>query len=264
MSLGTILAYTQIFLLILVRVYAMLQVAPLLSSSAIPRIGRIGLAFFTAAAVLPWVASGGIFTVPDKVLDYVVLLVGEILIGIIMGFILAVMYAAFQLAGQFFSLQMGFAASQVYDPLSQIQIPLMGQYLNLIAMFVLITTEGFRKVFLVGVYRSFRVVTAYDVAAVSERMFNFAVGAIGGLFRESLVIALPILGTMLLVSISMGLLARAAPQMNLLMLGFPINIAVAFLMIFLGLPFLMETFGKIIDVGFEQVLSILGQAGGTP
>lgn len=264
MSLQAIVTYAETFLLILARIYAMLRVAPLLSSSAIPRIGRIGLAFFAAAAVLPWVTQNGVFTIPDRVLDYVVLLLGEAMIGIIMGFTLTVLYAAFQLAGQFFSLQMGFAASQVYDPLSQIHIPLMGQYLNLIAMFVLITTEGFRKMFLVGVYRSFRVVTAYDFTAINNRVFEFAVEAIGGLFRESLVISLPILGTMLLVSITMGLLARAAPQMNLLMLGFPINIAVAFIMIFLGLPFLMETFGRIIDLGFRQVLTIIEQTGGVP
>lgn len=264
MTLETIVAYAQVFLLILVRVYAMLQVAPLISSTAIPRIGRIGLAFFTAAAILPWVAGNGVFVIPERVFDFMFLLVGEILIGIILGFILAVMYAAFQLAGQFFSLQMGFAASQVYDPLSQIQIPLMGQYLNLMAMFVLITTEGFRKMFLIGVYRSFRVVTSYDFTAVQDRMFVFLVGAVGGLFREALVISLPILGTLMLVSISMGLLARAAPQMNLLMLGFPINISVAFIMIFLGLPFLMETFAKIIDFGFEQVLSIIEGTGAAP
>ena len=264
MNLESIIVSAQIFLLIFGRVYAMLRTAPLISSSALPRIGRLGLTFFAAVAVLPWISSNGVFVIPDKVFDYVVMLAGEVLIGIIIGFILAVMYASFQLAGQFFSLQMGFAASQVYDPLSQIQIPLMGQYLNLIAMFVLISTEGFRKLFLVGVYRSFRVVTAYDFTAIQDRMFTFAAGAIGGLFRESLVIALPILGTMLLVSVTMGLLARAAPQMNLLMLGFPINISVAFLMIFLGLPFLMETFAKIIDLGFNQVLTVLERVGGVP
>lgn len=264
MTLETLVTYAQTFLLILVRVYAMLQVAPLISSTAIPRIGRIGLACFTAVAVLPWIVSRQVFLIPDRVLDYAMLLVGEALIGIIIGFILSVLYAAFQLAGQFFSLQMGFAASQVYDPLSQIQIPLMGQYLNLIAMFVLITTDGFRKLFLIGVYRSFRVVTAYEFTEIQDHLFTFVAGAIGGLFREGLVIALPIMGTIMLVSISMGLLARAAPQMNLLMLGFPINITVAFLMIFLGLPFLMESFSRIIDVGFEQVLIVLERLKAVP
>ncbi|MBN2051532.1 MAG: flagellar biosynthetic protein FliR [Spirochaetales bacterium] len=262
MTLEGIITYAQIFLLIFARVYALLQTAPLLSSSAVPRIGRIGLAFFASVAVLPSLIGRGTFVIPERALDYAVLLVGEIFVGLVIGFILDVVFAAFQLAGQFFSLQMGFAASQVFDPMSQIEIPLMGQYLNLMAMFVLITSEGFRKTFLIGVYRSFTVVTAYDFAVRQDHLVSFIIGAVGGLFKEALIISLPILGTILLVSVSMGLLARAAPQMNLLMLGFPINITVAFIMIFLGLPFLMETFASIIDMGFQSVLGILEQTGG--
>ena len=262
MSIESLVGNAQIFLILLVRIVAFIQIAPLISSSAIPQVAKIGLSFFTAAAVLPWVVSSGVYIIPNDGLSYVFLLLGEILIGITMGFFLVVLYASFQLAGQFFSMQMGFAASQVFDPLAQIQIPLMGQYINLIAMFVFLTVSGFQKIFLLGIYNSFKAITAYDFLAGKDSVYEIMIGGIGKLFEQALIIALPIMGTLLLVSVTMGLLAKAAPQMNLLMLGFPINISVAFIILFLSLPFLMKTFSKVIDYSFLEIIRLFGNLSG--
>ena len=84
----------------------------------------------------------------------------------------------------------------------------------------------------------------------------------GGLFEQALIIAFPILGTLFLVSVSVGLLAKAAPQMNLLMLGFPIAIIVAFLLLVVLIPYLMETFQRIIDGSFYELTRIISRMGG--
>ena len=89
-------------------------------------------------------------------MDYGLLVLGEVGIGLLIGFLLNLIFVAFQLAGEFFSLQMGFSASMVFDPQSQVEIPLMGEFLNLIAMLVFITTAGMSKFLLVGVQRSFQ------------------------------------------------------------------------------------------------------------
>ena len=102
----------------------MLQVAPLFSSSALPQVAKIGFSLFIAAVIFPVVVAEG-YVLPNSPLQYLFLLLGEVLIGIIIGFFLVVVYASFQVAGQFFSLQMGFGASQVFDPLAQIEIPLL-------------------------------------------------------------------------------------------------------------------------------------------
>ncbi len=251
----------QLFFLIFARIMALVLIAPLISSRSIPFIARIGLALFAAIAVFPMVQGAG-YPIPDTGLEYAALVVGEIMVGIILGFILVVIYAAFLLAGQFFSLQMGFGASQVFDPLSQIQIPIMGQFLNLIAMFTFVMIGGFQRIFLIGVYRSFERVQVYDFITQRNYIFRLFLGSLGNLFEQALIISLPILGTLFLVSISMGLLAKAAPQMNLLMMGFPVAIGVAFTMLFLILPFLVEAFAKIIDASFYKILELLDQAGG--
>ncbi len=228
----------------------MMQIAPLLSSSAIPLIARIGFAMFVAGIIFPVIISSG-YIIPLNIVHYFLLVIGEVLIGIIIGFYLVLIFAGFQLAGQFFSLQMGFGASQVFDPLAQIEIPLVGQFLNLIAMFVFLIINGFTKFILVGVEKSFESIRAIDLVIGKNVLFELFNSRLGKLFQDALTIAFPILGTLFLISISMGLLAKAAPQMNLLMMGFPLAIGTAFLILFFCMPFLMELFARIIDLSFE-------------
>lgn len=249
----TLVENSQLYFLIFARVFALISIAPLLSSTAFPAVVRITLALFTAVAVFPEVQSAG-YAIPDTGLAYVFLLIGEIAIGILSGFFLQLIFTSFLVAGQFFSMQMGFGASVVFDPLAQIQIPIMGQMLNNFAMFVFLSAGGFYKVFLTGVYRSFQSLNAYTLMTQKEHLFTMTLTGLGRLFEHALVIAMPILGTLFLISVSTGLLAKAAPQMNLLMMGFPIAILTAYAIIFLSLPFLIGRFSVIIDNSFTEVL----------
>jgi len=255
---GQIADNAQLFLLIFVRIFALMSIAPLISSTAIPRIARIGLGLFTAVIIFPWVYEQG-YPIPDTGLEYAFIMVGEVLIGIIIGFILTVIYASFLVAGQYFSFQMGFGASQVYDPMAQVQIPLMGQFLNIIAMFVFLITGGFQKIFLVGILRSFQVMRVTDLITSQESIVDLVISSLVTLFQQALVISFPILGTLLLISVAMGLLAKAAPQMNLLMLGFPLKIGVAFLMLMVTLPLLMEAFSRVIDASFLEIMQFFAE-----
>ena len=256
MTFGSIVTNAQLFFLLFARIIAMLSIAPLLSSTSIPRIARMALALLAAVMAFPMVASSG-YAIPDTGLAYALLVIGEALIGIIMGFMLAIVYGAFLTAGQMFSLQMGFGASQVLDPLAQVEIPLLGQFLNIMAMLVFVFTEGFQRVFLAGVYYSFQSVRAVDLVLMREDLIGTMLRGLTGLFGNALIIAFPILGTLFLVQVVMGLLAKAAPQMNLLMMGFPISIGVAFLILMVCIPFLVETFDRLIGAGFETLMRFI-------
>lgn len=249
-----------IFFLVFARIFALLQTAPILSSSSIPGMVRVGFSFVLSFVVAPSVIQSG-YPLPQSGLYYALLLVGEAVIGISLGLILTVIFSVFTVSGQFYSVQMGFGASQVFDPLAQIQIPLMGQFLNLMAMFIFLVDGGLQKVFLTGVFRSFQSVRAVNFIIMKEPLYKIFLRSLSVMFEQALVIAFPILGVLLLVSISMGLLAKAAPQMNLLMLGFPIKISVAFIMLFVTIPFLMEAFERIIDSSFYGILQFLNSIG---
>lgn len=250
----------DLYFLIAVRVLALIEVAPLLSSDAIPQVAKLALAGFTAAVVYPWVRESG-YPIPDSLGPYLALLVGEALVGIVMGFFLVAVQAAFVTAGQFFSVQMGLSASEVYDPMAQVEIPLMGQYLNLVAMIVFLEMGGFRDLFLIGVRGSFQSMKAVDLVLHREGYFQYILGATSLLFKNALTLALPILGTLLVISVTMGLLSKAAPQMNLLTEGFPLSMGIAYLVLYGSLPYLMEAFGRLIDAGFVDLAKMIGGGG---
>jgi len=258
--LDEILAAAPAFLLIAVRALALMQVAPLLNSEAVPQMVRIALAGFAAyasfntALVHDWVLT-------PFGLNFVFLVIGEALIGIIIGFYMAIIFAAFVTAGQFFSLQMGFGASETFDPLSQIENPLLGQYLNIVAMLIFVTIDGFRELFLGGFWRSLQTINVMSIINGRENIVIMMLAGLSRLFFDAFIIAMPILGTLFLVSLSTGLISKAAPQINILSEGFPISILVAFTTIFTALPFMTEVFSRIIRSGFQNLQDLYIQIG---
>ena len=291
--LQNILNYGPVFLLIAVRAFAMIQTAPLLSSEAIPQMVKIALAGFTAFAALPTAAvfaventaagamgitGAGAVTLPGAGLGFLtdlrfepfslrflLLLIGEAIIGIIIGFFMTVIFAAFSTAGQFFSLQMGFGASETFDPLSQVENPLMGQYLNIVSMLVFLVIGGFQRLFIGVFWHSVQSVNILALIEGRGHVIGLIASGLGRLFMDAIVLSLPILGTLFLISLSTGLISKAAPQINILSEGFPIAITVAFLMIYSSLPFMTEAFSRIIESGFasmEGMFTTIGQKAG--
>jgi flagellar biosynthetic protein FliR len=268
--LQNILGYGPIFLLLAVRALAMIEVAPLLSSDVIAQPVKLALAGLVAflcmptasmftgdsAAALSAIAGSGDLRYEPFSLRFVLLILGEGIIGIITGFYLTIIFAAFSTAGQFFSLQMGFGASETFDPLSQIENPLMGQYLNLVAMLVFLTIGGFRELFIGGFWRSVQSLSFASLIAGHETVIRMLLSGLTRLFFDAIVISLPILGTLFLTSLATGLISKAAPQINILSEGFPISISMSFLLIYTTLPFMTEAFSRVIDSGFATLQTL--------
>ena len=275
--LQNILSFGPVFLLIAVRAFAMIQTAPLLSSEAVPQVAKIALAGLTAFAVIPTAeifmavnSPNGIVTLPGGTLSdlryetfslrFFMLLIGEGIIGIIIGFYMTVIFAAFATAGQFFSLQMGFGASETFDPVAQVENPLMGQYFNLVSMLIFVTIGGFHQLF-DGFWRSVQTINVMSLIDGREHVVNMFASGLARLFMDAFVISLPILGTLFLTSLTTGLISKAAPQVNILSEGFPISITAAFLLIFASLPFMIEAFSRVIDSGFQNIETLYVQIG---
>jgi flagellar biosynthesis protein FliR len=247
----------NLFTLIAVRILAMIEVAPLLSGAGVPQVAKVGLAGFAAAIIYPSVKASG-YPIPLDGMAYAFLIVGEAIIGLIMGFFLSIVYSAFTMAGQFFSLQMGLSASETYDPLSEVELPVMGQFLNLIAMFVFVSTSGFQKLFLVGVQGSFEAMKAVDFVTRRNDIIQFLLKSTGALFEQSLILSMPVLGTLFIITVAMGLLSKAAPQMNFLTEGFPITLTVTYVILLTSLPFMMEAFSHLIEASFDDLGILMG------
>jgi len=278
-----ILHYGPVFLLIATRAFAMIQTAPLLSSDAIPMAAKFALAGLAAFAVLPTAevfaapgvegvgavvvpAPGGIHLITDMRYEpfgfmFLLMIVGEALIGIILGFFLTVIFAAFTTAGQFFSLQMGFAASAAFDPLAQVENPVIGQFLHLIAMLIFVVVGGFHDLFLGGFWRSVQSLSVLGLIEGRDSVVSMMTAGLARMFLDAIVISLPMLGTLFLVSITTGIISKAAPQINILSEGFPIAIMAAYIMLFASMPFMVEAFAGVIGSAFESIQTLYTMIG---
>jgi flagellar biosynthetic protein FliR len=255
-----ILAAGPAFILIAVRALAIIETAPLLSSDSIPQVAKLSLAGFLAYAAFPSALVRDWVLAPFG-LNFIFLVIGEAIIGIIIGFFITLIFASFSTAGQFFSLQMGFGASETFDPLSQIENPLMGQYLNLVAMVVFVTIDGFRELFLGGFWRSLQSINVISLVNGREKIVNLFLSGLYLLFLDAIIISLPILGTLFLTSLATGLISKASPQINILSEGFPISITTAFILIYATLPFMTEAFSRVIGSGFASIQTLYIEIG---
>lgn len=264
--LDRILLQAPVFLLIFARCFAMLMTLPLFSMRAVSRIAKVALAGYIAFfmlgvvdfnAYIPYLTEDGVFS-----FEYILILIGEILLGVIMGFYVTIIFAAFSSAGQFIAFQMGLSAASSYDSLSQVENPLMGQFFNLVAMLIFMQSQWFQRLFLNVLGTSFKAINSITLIAARETFIRFLLKGLTQLFADALIISLPIMGTLLLISVCMGLLTKAAPQMNLLSEGFPIMILVAFYVIRGIFPSVIDFFGKSFVSGFSELQTFFTQLSG--
>ena len=263
--LDSILLKAPYFLLVYARCFTMIITLPLFSMRSVPRVAKLALSFYMAFMMF----SGVDFSVYESVVtenqafsvQYLLLVLGEGLIGVIMGFFIQIIFAAFSTAGQLFAFQMGFSAASAYDALSQVENPLMGQYLNFIAMLIFLQNRWFQKIFISGLMGSFKALSAYSIAAGTEPVARFMLKGLTNLFADALIIALPVMGTLLLVSIATGLLSKAAPQMNLLSEGFPVMILLAFFLILNMLPAMSDFFTRSFNQGLKDLTDLFAALG---
>ena len=264
--LNEILSQAPVFLLIFARIFAMLLVLPMFSMRSASRVAKVALAGYMAFFIfgtcdlsyyLPYIAQDGSFS-----MEYFLILIGEVLIGIILGFFITMIFSACSTAGQFLAFQMGFSAASSYDSLSQVENPLMGQFFNLIAMLVFMQTHWFQKLFLQGLVTSFSSLNAISIVQSTESIVKFVMSGLSSLFVDALVISLPVMGSLFLISICTGLLTKAAPQMNLLSEGFPIMIMLAFVIIAFILPDMIDFFVRSFEKGFADLFDFFKNVSG--
>jgi len=252
----------QIFTLLFARVLAVFSVSPFFGGQALSFFYRIALAFLVSLVVTPVLpVSAELQSLIEN--RYLVLILEQVFIGFFIGLTLQVLFAAFQMAGEFFSVQMGFGISQVMDPVSQISLPLMGTINNLMALFVFFATSSHLRIINAVVfsyekipYFKFNILT--DIGH-QKGVSDFLIFMGSSMFLVALKLALPIMGTLFLVSLTLGILSKAAPQMNILMLGFPLKIYVGFIVMAWLSPLIVETILAQLDIFFQHIDNIIQQ-----
>jgi flagellar biosynthetic protein FliR len=217
------------------RVLALFAVAPVYQEASIPAPVKVGLAMAITLLVAPTL-SGPVAPLSGSAAPMVLL--QQILIGLAMGFSMRLAFAAVELAGDLIGLQMGLSFASFIDPQNNTQSPILGSLLNIFASLVFLAMNG-HLMMIEALTDSF---TQFPVAAAGFSADALPVNggqlmAWGGeIFQIGLHLALPLLATMLVLNIAVGVLARAAPQLSLFSVGFPLTLITGLLAMILMLP----------------------------
>lgn len=227
----------QVFLSVFARVFGLLMVMPIVSSG-IPPLFRAGLSFFIALMSTPLVVGLNVLPPIPNIADFGISVLSSLLVGLSMGFVIQVTLSAVQLSSTLFSMAMGLSFSENVNPLTQENIPALGNFLSVIIMLLFIRTES-HITFIEILIRSFQDIPIIQESATTGMLLSMKT-ATSIIFSLAFRIALPIIGVTLLLDIAMGLIGRVAPQFNVMIMGWNIKIFIGFVMLWLILPSVLD------------------------
>ena len=244
--------------LIFIRFLGFFVIAPIFANEVIPNRIKLSICFLMAIILTPLINQIDL-TLPEHLLILASELIIELLIGFMIGFIMLLVFFAIQLAGEFIDRRMGFFLANVMDPQHGLQVPLIGQFKNILAILFFFAIDAHHYLLKV-VVDSFEIVELTNVN-LSEQFLPAILRTVGDLFPIALRISLPVMATLFIVDLAFGLVARTVPQMNVFIIGLPTKILVGLILLgvsmanyFTYLDFLIEdTFQKI-----YQILNLMG------
>ncbi|CAN7684806.1 flagellar biosynthetic protein FliR [Duganella sp. LjRoot269] len=233
----------------LTRIMGLIAASPLLGNSAVPATVKISLGVLLAMIVAPAVPA--LPAADPMSLAGLLILVQEMLIGLAMGFSIRIIFAAVEMAGEISSLTMGLGFATFFDPTTQGRSSAISQFLSLVATMAFLAVNA-HLVLLSALVESFSTLPV-SAAPVYGGGFKLLADWGGRIFSTGVQLSLPIVAALLITNVALGILTRAAPQLNLFGIGFPITLGVGLLVIAMTLPYLVTPVQNLFLDGMERV-----------
>jgi flagellar biosynthetic protein FliR len=245
---ATLMAWLTPVLWPFLRVLALFTALPVLGQRKVPMRVRIALAFFIALAAAGTAPAGP--SVPLDSPAAVLLVVQQVLIGLALGFAVRIIFTAIEFAGEVIGLQMGLNFAGFFDPATSQQTTATSSLFSTLVAFLFIAMNGHLLV-IQAVVQS---LVAFPVSTEPFAFLHAVRPEIWGaeIFRLGLWIALPLIAMLLFVNMTLGLIARIAPQFSVFSVGFPITLSVGLVGIAFTMPLLQGPF----VVALEQMLAL--------
>ncbi|HEU0188211.1 MAG TPA: flagellar biosynthetic protein FliR [Gallionellaceae bacterium] len=253
-------AWIAAFFFPFVRILALVASAPILGNAQIPVRIKVGLAVMLTMIIAPTVDIPPGVEVSSAI--GLLVLVQQILVGAAMGFVMRLIFTAVELAGDIAGMQMGLGFATFYDPINASHNQVLSQFLGILAALLFLSLNGhlFMLQGLAESFHSFPVSTQPPNAAA---LFDVA-GWGGSIFTFGLQLSLPLVAALLLTNLALGILTRSAPQLNIFSIGFPITLAIGFIMLMLIMPYLGPLMDAFARAGNETMLRFVQHSGKTP
>lgn len=234
--------------LALARVGGLFVMAPFFGARTAPVRVRAAVAFFVTIAMLPIIGPTPPALLADAGVAVVLGMMGfEVMIGFVIGVVAQLTFGAVQMAGQLAGIQMGIGLANLIDPQTQEHITSLAQWQNLLALLIFLSIDG-HHILIRAVADSFKVLPLGG-GIPQAGGFGIVFELAGGLFVIALKVAAPVLVLLLMVNAAMGVLAKLIPQLNVFIVGFPLNVAAGLFVLAASQPFtvrlLESSFGEL-------------------
>lgn len=222
------------FLLLFFRFGALFLATPIFSHNSIPINIKAALAFFFA---IVFYSSMPPLTMQITLANLVLAILSELFFGLAIGVVLQIAFNVITFAGGQISFMMGFSLASAIDPQSGVSMPIISQFLSLIALMILFAMDMHHWM-LLFIDSSLQHIPLGGFV-MSENLFTYTISAMSNMFLVGFMIAFPITALSLLADMIFGMLMKTMPQFNLLVIGFPIKIALSFAILIATLAAIM-------------------------
>lgn len=235
------------------RIGALFVSIPVFSAHGIPMRIRSLLALAITAVIAPTLPP-----MPDiPLFSFTGFLVGfeQVLIGLLIGFILNLVFEAIVFGGQNIAFNMGLGFASLIDPRTGVQVPVIAQFYLILVTLLFLNMDGHLMAIQL-LADSFKAIPV-DAAGLSrERFWSVSIWS-ARLFAAGMLLSLPIITALLLVNLGFGVASRAAPQLNIFSVGFPVSLLVGLVLIWLSLANVMHMFTGFLEEGLRLIQQIL-------
>ncbi len=238
------------------RISAMFAAAPIFSARSIPVRIRVLFAMLIAMVLAPVIPEPPVVELISG--EAFIISIHQVLIGVGMGFILQMVFAAFIIAGQSIAMAMGLGFASMIDPQNGMQVPVISQAFLIMVTLVFLALNG-HLIFIEVLAKSFHSLPVGMMVPSRDGLWQIVTWGTN-MFAGGILIALPAVAALLLVNLAFGVTTRAAPQLNIFAVGFPVMIMVGLSFIILTLPTLTSHLESLLAQAFEAVQFYLASA----
>ena len=248
------LSQLQIFFIIFVRLAALVSSIPVLASKNVPTLFKVGLALSISFILFPLLNLNNLPQF-SNVITFGLGIAAELILGFAIGLAVKAIFAGIQLAGKLAGYQMGLAIANVLDPASSIQVPLISQVYNLVAMLIFVTINAHHWL-LQALIESFQLLPPFGFQ-INPSFVDYLVNLTANIFIIAIKVGAPVIVVLMITSVALGLIARTVPQMNIFIVAIPLKIVVGLMFLVFSFTHLSAYLGHVFSQLADTIFLIL-------
>lgn len=247
-----------LLLMIFMRMTGCIMFNPIFGRKNVPATFKVGLTLLLTLYVYSAVPMDQTIVI-QSVVVFVVIMVKELIFGFLIGFIMNLFLSTLILAGEFMDMQIGISMSKIYDPASNVSMPVSASLLNAMLMVIFFLTNG--HLTLIQVFYHSASAIPFGELVLSDVLFKNLALMFSDILVYSIKMSMPLLAAELIAEMGVGLIMKAVPQINVFVINLQLKIIIGFVMLFLLVPTFSAFIERLFALLFDRLDLVLGIVG---